>query len=73
MIKVERKQQGITVSDPGNLEPIVFRCKDCGCTVRKLLDTHSYVLMSISKEVENKQKHLCRFCRQLNEFRGVCE
>jgi len=73
MIRVAVTQKGVTLSDPKNLEPIVFKCKECGCTVRKLLETNSYVLMSLSKEIETGKKKLCRYCNQLNEFRGVCE
>lgn len=72
MIRVENKKQGISLSDPKNLEPIVFKCKDCGCTIRKLLETNSYVLMSVSKEVYNKEIEFCKFCSRLNEFRGIC-
>jgi len=43
MIRVAVTQKGVTLSDPKNLEPIVFKCKECGCTVRKLLETNSYV------------------------------
>ena len=69
MIKLEEKRRGLKLSDPKNLEPIVFRCKECGCTIRKILETNSYVLMSLSTEVRKKHIKLCRFCHRLNEFR----
>ena len=72
-IQEEDKKLGIKLHDPKNLVPYMFRCKECGCIVRKLEETNSYVLVALSKDVETKQARLCRFCRQLNEFRGVSE
>lgn len=72
-IQPEDKKFGLKLHDPKNLAAYLFRCKECGCIIRKIEETNSYVLVSLSKEVETKQKKLCRFCRQLNEFRGVSE
>jgi len=70
MIKIKPKK-GIKLNDPKNLTPIVFRCQDCGCLIRKIEATNSYILFKLSKEVEDKKKRLCKFCRKLFEYRGV--
>lgn len=73
MIKLDKKPSGggITVKDPENLVPIVFRCRDCDCVIRKLEDTQSYVLMTVSKAVEDGTRKICPYCYRLRELRGV--
>lgn len=72
MIKLERKaSQGITLRDPVNLIPMIFKCRDCGCTIRKLEETQSYILMAVHREIELGNRKICPFCYRLKEFKGV--
>ena len=71
MIKLDRKQAQPAIKDPENLIPIVFRCNMCGCTIRKIEETQSFILMTLSKQVEDGTRKICPFCYRLREFRGI--
>lgn len=69
MIKVQGKEKTFH-QPPANLEPVVFKCNECGSTIRRLEQTDSYVLMALHKEVEAGKKKICTFCYRLRELRG---
>lgn len=72
MIKVVENRTGcIKLKDPDNLVPIIFKCRDCGCTIRKIEETQSYILLNINKEIDEGKRKLCHFCYKLNECRGL--
>jgi len=65
MIKLEKSQGGVRLKDPENLVPTVFRCYNCNCIVRKLEDTHSYVIIFEGKIPP------CSFCSKLIKAQGI--
>jgi hypothetical protein len=73
MVKLSRKTESgeKIVQFPDNLLPTVFKCLDCGSTIRRLEETDSFILMSTSKEVEDGTKKICPFCYRLREYRGI--
>jgi len=71
MIKLEKSQGGVRLKDPENLVPTVFRCYNCNCIVRKLEDTHSYVIMTVSKDVIEGKIPPCSFCSKLIKAQGI--
>jgi hypothetical protein len=71
MIKVLKSVGGLQIKDPENLIPIVYRCFNCQCTIRKIEETNSYVIMSISKQVAEGELEACSFCKRLIEAQGI--
>lgn len=70
MIKVQRRGTKTFIEPPMNLEPIVFKCVECGSTIKRLEKTDSYILMSVHKDVEAGKKKICSFCYKLREMQG---
>jgi hypothetical protein len=70
MIKVLKKPN-TEIKVPENLVPTVFRCSECGCTIRRLEDTDSYILMSVNPAIDKGLTKICPFCYKLREYRGV--
>ena len=70
MIKIAEKS-GLRVRDPDHLIPILFRCSKCGCTIRKIESTNSYVLMSLSPAIEKGTQKICPHCYRLKEYKGI--
>jgi len=70
MIKILKEKLRPTAV-PENLIPIVFRCQDCGCTIRRLEATNSYVLMSTSSLIDRGKQKICPFCYRLKQYQGV--
>ncbi len=71
MIKFSEQKSKVKLKDPENLLPIIFKCKDCGCVIRKLEETQSYILLNVNKEIELGNMKFCSFCYRLNEYRGL--
>lgn len=73
MVKLRRKIENNikTIEYADNLIPVIFKCGDCGCTIRRLEDTDSYILMATSKEVETGNKKICSYCYRLQQYRGI--
>lgn len=71
MIKVSKKENKLDYI-PENLVPTIFRCSECGCTIRRLESTNSFILVSISPAVESGKKKICPYCYKLQQYRGVC-
>lgn len=71
MIKLQKKQNGKLIKDPPNLLPIMFKCRDCGCTIKKIEQTQSYILMNVPLSVETGKVKICPFCYRLRAYRGV--
>lgn len=73
MVKLSRKTENgtKTVQYPDNLLPTVFKCLDCGSTIRRLDETDSFIIMSTSREVEDGNKKICAYCFKLLEYRGT--
>lgn len=55
-------------SFPPNLVPYIFKCKKCGCTIRKVLETDSYILMLINRDIDLGKTKICPFCYKLREY-----
>jgi hypothetical protein len=66
MIKLGKQEK----EDPENLSPVVFRCKNCGCLIRKIEETQSYVFQSINQEILDNKVKICSYCYRLKEYRG---
>jgi len=63
MIKVQdTPRKGIVFGHPKNLQPVVFICKVCGCTIGYNISSSSYYLVQLSPEVKAGLKNLCSFC-----------
>ena len=74
MIKLQERPQGLrlkSITFPDNLTPIVFRCKDCGSTIKRIEATESFYLMHVSAEVEKKKKKICSYCKRLLDLKGI--
>jgi DNA-directed RNA polymerase subunit RPC12/RpoP len=71
MIRLDKRPAVAPVKDPENLIPVVYRCLTCGSTIRKIEETQSFVLMTLSKQVEEGTRKICPFCYRLKEFRGI--
>lgn len=55
-------------TDPANLIAYLYRCNDCGCIIRKIEETQSFVLVSIHKDIETGKSKICPFCYRLREY-----
>lgn len=60
----------VPITAPANLTPYMFHCKDCGSTIRRIEETNSFVLVNITKDVQEGKKKICSFCFKLNEYLG---
>jgi hypothetical protein len=69
MIRLQQKEETILpIPDPDNLIPYLYRCGDCGCVIRKVEETQSFVLVSIHKDIESGKRKICPFCYRLREY-----
>jgi len=71
VVKLSNKQSEGSFKFPDNLCPTVFKCLECGSTIRRLEETNSYILMSLHREVETGKKKICPYCYKLREFKGT--
>lgn len=73
MVKLSRRTPtGVkSIEYPDNLTPTVFKCVDCGSTIRRLDESDSYILMTTSKEVDSGTKKICPYCYRLKQYNGV--
>jgi hypothetical protein len=73
MVTLDRTKNINGIKYPENLVPLVFRCSACGCMIRRLEETNSYILMTVHKDIEAGKKKLCPYCSRLNQYKGVEE
>lgn len=73
MVTLDKTKVVNGVKCPNNLTPLVFRCLDCGCIIRRLEETNSFILMTIHKEIELGKRKLCPYCTRLNSYKGAEE
>jgi hypothetical protein len=67
MIKLDKS----STSCPEHLVPVLFKCTVCGCLIKKIEETNSYVFQSINKDILDGKVKICSQCYRLKEYRGV--
>lgn len=70
MVTLSKTKSINGIKYPENLLPLVFRCSECGCVIRRLEETNSYILMTVHKDIESGKRKLCPYCNRLKQYMG---